>query len=88
MKRLVNVTEVEGDGLVKLLGEQVQVWCLNYIYTGKLTGVNERDLCLEDASIVYETGKLTDKGFKDAQSVGVKEWFVRLDVVEAYALVK
>ena len=41
MKKLVNVTEVEGEGLTKLMGERVTLFCMNYIYTGKLVGVNE-----------------------------------------------
>ena len=52
MKKVVNVVEVEGEGLVKLMGENVMLFCLNYIYSGKLVGVNEKDVLLEDASIV------------------------------------
>src|SRR3989442_11326366 len=39
--RSVNVEEVQGEGLVGLMGEQVTLFCLNYIYTGKLVGVND-----------------------------------------------
>ena len=35
MKKLVEVTEVEGEGLSALLGEVVMIFALNYIYTGK-----------------------------------------------------
>ena len=41
MKRLVNVVEVDNEGLVGLMGQRVTLFCLNYIYTGKLTGVND-----------------------------------------------
>ena len=61
MKKLVSVTEVEGEGLIALLGERVTLFCLNYIYTGKLTGVNDSCVKLEDASVVYETGPLKNK---------------------------
>ena len=57
MKRLVNVVETETDGLEKLMGEYVQVWCLNYIYAGKLIGVNDKNVCLADSVVVYETGR-------------------------------
>ena len=40
MKKLVNVVEVEGEGLVSLLGENVILFCMNYFYAGKLAGVN------------------------------------------------
>ena len=40
---------------------------MSYIYAGKLTGVNEECILLEEAKIVYETGSFTDKGYSDAQ---------------------
>ena len=54
MKKIVE--EVNGEGLDKLLGDRVTLFCLNYIYTGKLSGVNETCVLLTDAAIVYETG--------------------------------
>ena len=63
------VIEVKGDGLESLLGEHVQLWCLNYIYSGKLVGVNTNDVVLTEAVVVYETGKMTDKQFKFAEPV-------------------
>jgi hypothetical protein len=86
MKRIVNVVETEGDGLESLLGEFVQLWCLNYIYAGKLLGVNTDSVVLGDAVVVYETGKLGDKQFKIAESAGVSELFVRIPAIESYAL--
>src|SRR5208282_5297819 len=56
MKQIVTVTEVEGEGLEALLGQNVLLFCLNYIYTGKLVGVNSTFVKLEGAKIVYETG--------------------------------
>lgn len=69
MKKVVSVTEVEGEGLEALLDERIVVWCLNYIYTGKLVGVNKDCILLENAAVVYETGPLDQPGFKDAQAV-------------------
>ena len=40
MKKLVNVQEVEGEGLVALLGEKVILFCMTYFYAGTLVGVN------------------------------------------------
>jgi hypothetical protein len=65
MKRLVE--EVDGEGLEGLLGEYVALWCLNYIYAGKLVGVNDTCVKLDGARVVYETGELTAKTWKDAQ---------------------
>lgn len=69
MKKLVNVTEVEKEGMEGLMGETITVFCLNYIYTGKLTGINTDCILLENAMIVYETGPLMDKTWKDAQKL-------------------
>ncbi len=69
MKKLIEVQEVEGEGLMKLMGEQVMLFCLNYIYTGKLVGVNDKFVLLENPAIVYETGSFKDKKFKDAQEL-------------------
>lgn len=84
MKRIVTVTEVEGEGLESLLGEPVVLLCMNYIYFGKLIGVNERFCLLEDGGIVYETGEWTLKQWKDAQKVG-QPLYVMIDKIEAFA---
>jgi hypothetical protein len=82
MKKLVNVEEVEGEGLVGLLGERVMVWCMNYIYTGTLKGVNAEDILLEDASVVYETGPLKSAS-KDAQELPAP-LYIRTSAIESY----
>jgi hypothetical protein len=87
MKKIVNVTEVQGEGLVKLMGERVTLFCLNYIYTGKLSGVNETCVLLEDAAIVYETGSLTDGKWKDAQKLP-NDWYVQLGAIESFGVFK
>jgi len=84
--RAANPTEVDKDGIESLLGEMVQLWCINYIYSGKLIGVNTNDVVLENAVVVYETGKMTDKVFKFAEPVAAKEHFVRTATIESYSL--
>lgn len=59
MKKFVRCVDVEGEGLTALLGETVQLFCCRYIYRGKLIGVNDTCVLLEDAGIVYATGVLT-----------------------------
>ena len=85
MKKIVNVVEVEGEGLVSLLGENIMLFCMNYIYAGKLVGVNEKDVLLEDASVVYETGELCAKTFKDAQKTP-GSLYVRTTAIESYCV--
>jgi len=81
MKKIVE--DVAGEGLESLLGENVTLWCECYIYAGKLVGVNEAEVLLENASVVYETGPLTQPGFKDAQGLP-GPWYVRVAKIESY----
>ena len=81
MKKIVE--EIEGEGLVKLLGKRVTLWCECYIYAGVLMGVNDNDVLLKDAMIVYETGQLNESGFKNAQALPCN-WYVRVSKIESY----
>jgi hypothetical protein len=80
MKKIVQ--EVEGEGLLALLGKRVMVWCGVYIYEGKLTGVNTHDILLEDASVVYETGSLTGKP-KNTEKLP-NNLYLRTQAIECY----
>ena len=81
------VKEIEGEGLESLLGQKVTLFCGVYIYTGKMTGVNEISVKLEDAKIVYETGELSSGGWKDAQSLP-GAWYVRTHAIESFGILK
>ena len=81
------VQEVEGEGLVKLLGERVTLFCANYIYTGVLAGVNENCVLLASAAVVYETGPFGDKKWKDAQDLP-EEWYVQVSAIESFGKLK
>ena len=87
MKKLVSVTEVNGEGLEGLMGERITLFCVNYIYTGKLVGINEQYVKLEDAAIVYETGSYTEKGWKDAQALP-NAVYVMLSGIESFMVLK
>ena len=85
MKKLIE--QVDGEGLEKLLGERVTLFCLNYIYTGVLRGVNTDCVLVESPSIVYETGAFTDKAWKDAQALP-HDLYVMKACIESFGLVK
>ena len=85
MKKIIE--DVQGEGLVKLLGERVTLFCLNYIYTGLLVGVNEVCVLLTDSAIVYETGPFTDPKWKDAQALP-HEIYVMVAAIESFGRVK
>ena len=84
MKMIVENTK---EGLLSLIGKRVTFFTMNYIYTGKLVGVNTKDVKLEDAGIVYETGAFTDSSWKDYQKLP-NDLYIRLNSVEAYSVVK
>lgn len=87
MKKLVQVQEVEGEGLTALLGRRITLFCCNYIYTGTLAGVNSSCVLLENAAIVYETGPLLDKAWKDAQKLP-HSWYVQVSAIESFGELK
>ena len=74
-------------GLTALLGERVTLFCVNYIYTGKLIGVNDDCVLLENAGIVYETGELNNKSWKDCQSLP-NNWYVSTQSIESFGVLK
>ncbi len=96
MKKVKQMVEVEVDaleeldesGLESLLGKKVTLLCMNYFYTGVLTGVNEDSVCLTEASIVYETGAWDKATYSDVQKLPCKELFVRIPAIEAYGVLK
>jgi hypothetical protein len=83
----VGVNRREYEGLLGLMGENVTLFCLNYIYTGKLVGVNDTFVKLEGASVVYETGSFSDPTFKDSQKLP-HDWYVQLSSVESFGKLK
>jgi len=84
MKCLV---ERDDKGLTSLIGERITVFCARYIYTGKLIGVNENDILLTDAGIVYETGPFDTKEWKDMQKLP-NDWYICLHAIESYGIMK
>lgn len=84
MRKIVDVT---GEGLDSFLGERVTFFCANYIYTGRLVGVNDTFVRLAKPSIVYETGPFNDPKWRDAQALP-NEMNIMLGFVESWGVVK
>ena len=82
MKRIIETTEA--NAFESLLGEDVLIFCLNYIYTGKLVAVNETTLSLSSPKIVYETGSFSEKEYKDAQPLQCDTWHILLSSIESF----
>lgn len=81
------VEEASGEGLDKLLGERITLFCGNYIYTGKLMGVNQSCVLLHEAGIVYETGELTADTWEDMQKLP-GDWYVQIGWIESFGVLK
>lgn len=77
MRKLVEVPE---EGFEALLGERITLFCVNYIYTGKLMGVNDRFVMLESPAFAEKT-------WKDAQPLP-HPIYVMLSSVEAFGVLK
>ena len=85
MRKLIE--EVEGEGLLALMGKRVTLFCCRYIYTGKLIGVNDTCVLLEDAGIVYDTGALDNGKWEDMQSLP-QSWYVQTASIESFGILK
>lgn len=78
----IEVQEVAGEGLLALLDKKVMVYCCGFIYTGVLSGVNDVDILLTDASIVYNTGPIASQP-TDASAVP-SDLYIRTAAIECY----
>lgn len=87
MKKSIQVVEVENEGFLALMDEVITIFSLNYIYTGKLVGVNDTCVLLDNPSIVYETGDFSDSSWKDAQKLP-NQLYIQVGCIEAFGLVK
>ena len=83
MKKFVETQIVDKEGLEALACKQVLLFCLNYIYTGKLIGVNDKFVLLENPKIVYATGAFTSKTFDDAQALPFNQ-YVMIGAIESF----
>jgi hypothetical protein len=68
VKMQVLVKNEENEGLVSLMGKNIEVQTGLFIYAGKLVGVNDICIKLDNAYTVFETGEFKNKKYKDAQA--------------------
>ncbi len=85
MKKLVETNE--SSHMENYLGEVITVFACRYIYSGKLVSIDEISICLEDAGIIYETGELSDKKWKDRQPLP-KMWCISISSIESFGVLK
>ena len=83
----LNIQNEKQEGLKALVGKRVTLFCVNYIYTGTLTEVSDSSVVLNDPAIVYETGPLKTKKWKDAQHFP-NDWHVHRGSIESFGELK
>ena len=83
MKKIVSVTEVDGEGLPGLLGENVLIMCGSYFYAGTLAGVNDTCVLLENAKVVFDTGAYRANDWTTAESLP-GPWYVQTAAIESF----
>jgi len=71
----------------RLLGKNITFWCLNYIYTGKVSGVYADQIELSEPQVVYETGDFGDPKWKDAQPLPNTIFIMRRNI-ESWGVLK
>jgi len=86
MKVLIETKE--NEGLESLLGQEVTFFCINYIYVGKLVGINADCIKLENPKIVYETGSFKESYWKDAQLLPHKYFYISRQSIESFGIMK
>jgi hypothetical protein len=69
------------------MGQRVTLFCGAYIYAGKLVGVNQTCVKLENAGIVYDTGCFTDKEWADYQPLP-NDWYIATQSIESFGILK
>lgn len=84
MKKVVETTEVEGEGLEAFLNEQIFIICRSYFYTGKLMGVNTDCILLEGAEVVLESGSLSGSTFTTTEKVAGNKIYITKNSIEAF----
>ena len=84
MKKVIQVTEVEGEGLEAFLNRRVLIVCRSYFYAGTLTGINTDCVLLEDARFVLESGNFEGKGLANAEKVKGGKIYVAKAAIEAF----
>lgn len=84
MKKIVTVTEVDGEGLESFLGKKVLIIAQSYFYSGILTGINSTCVLLEEALFVLETGDFAKSGYDYAEKVPGGKCYVQKSSIEAF----
>lgn len=82
------LAEQEEEGLLALMGKTITVFACRYIYTGKLVGVNDTCVKLQNPAIVYETGPFSETNWKDVQKLPNDTVYISIGAIECFGVMK
>jgi hypothetical protein len=66
------------------VGQEVVVFCANYIYGGKIVNVTSQELVLDDPYIIYETGDFAAAQWKNFQRLPTKQARIERTAIESH----
>ena len=78
------VFEVSDEGLNYFLGKRIFIVAQSYFYVGKLTGINETCVLLEDSKFVLESGSFEEKGLAIAEKIPGGKCYVMIRNIECF----
>ena len=81
------VVRKKQDEWTGLMGKKITLFCMNYVYTGTLDSRSVDTVKLTDASVVFETGAFSEKGWKDFENLP-NPVYVQIRNVEAFMILK
>lgn len=84
MKKIVTVTEVDGEGLEAFLGKRIFIIAQSYFYAGDLSGINSSCVLLENAVFILESGDFAKKGFEYSEKIPGGKCYVQKSSIEAF----
>lgn len=84
MKKVIQVTEVEGEGLEAFLNKRIFVVCRSYFYAGTLTGISQECILLEDARFVLQSGSFEGSKFDESEKVKGGKIYVSKNSIESF----
>ena len=84
MKKVIQITEVEGEGLEAFLNKRIFIVCRSYFYAGTLTGINDDCVLLEDARFVLESGSFEGNGIANSEKVKGGKIYVAKNAIESF----
>ena len=84
MRKVVQVTEVDGEGLESFLNKRIFLVCRSYFYAGTLTGINDTCVLIEDGRFVLESGSFEGKGIASSEKIKGGRIYIQKNAIEAF----